>query len=233
MFGAIETSWLLGLPVAFVLGVFLGASPLTWPILAAAVGTRAATSDDTSHAAGRNAVLALGAGMTLVYASLGFAASNLDRYIREGLGAWAGITYAALATVAILGGVALLVRPNLLCRVPTGADRASRGPVSAFLLGIPLGMVNCPACAGVITGVTVAAATAGSTVYATTAMVVFGLGHTLALWLTSGLLLRPVRVVARHAATVQRAGAVLLVGAGIFYAWQAAGSGLTVGPTLP
>lgn len=107
LFGTIEDSWLLGLPVAVLLGALLGASPLTWPILAAAVGTRAAASPDTANRSGRTAVLALGAGLTLVYATLGLAAGSLDRFIREVLGAWTGVTYAGLAAVTIVAGAAL------------------------------------------------------------------------------------------------------------------------------
>lgn len=230
--GTMESSRWLGLPLAATVGILLGASPLAWPVLAAAVGARAGTSSDTSTRAGRTSVLALGAGITVVYASLGFVTGTLDRVLREGFGAWSGVGYAALALVSIGTGIALLARPGLLCG-RLGSRPVERGPVGAFLVGLPLGAVNCPACAGVITGVALAAGATGSTLYAVAAMVALGAGHTVALWLASSLLLQPVRVLARDPSTVQRAGAILLLLAGAFYAWQALGTGIDVAPTLP
>lgn len=233
LLGTIEQTWWLGLPVAVLVGVLLGASPLAWPVLAAAVGARAGTSADVRGRSGRTSVLALGSGITVVYASLGFVTGSLDEVLREGFGAWSGVGYIVLAVLCIGTGLLLLARPAILCHDLTARVRAERGPVGAFLLGLPLGVVNCPACAGVITGVALAAGATGSVAYAVAAMTALGLGHTLALWLASSLLLKPVRVAATRPATVQRAGAVLLVLAGLFYVWQAAGSGVEVAPTLP
>jgi cytochrome c biogenesis protein CcdA len=257
-FSLIEELWWAGIPAAAVVGILLGASPLAWPLLATATGLRAggvagrtstttsttsttsSTSTTTSTSATVSAsdggprdrvlVLALGAGVTTVYASLGLVTGQLERVIRDLMGAWSGVGYVLLAVVAAVGGLALLVRPTTSCRVLRTRELGGPG---AFALGIPLGIVNCPACAGVITGVAVAAATRGSVAYSVLIMVALGVGHTLALLLVSQLAVGAARPLVRRAETVQRLGGGLLLASAGFFLVQVALRGTTVGPTLP
>jgi cytochrome c biogenesis protein CcdA len=227
-FSLIEDLWWAGVPAAVVLGILLGASPLAWPLLATATGVRAGA--DGSERRSWTTVVALGAGVTVVYASLGLLTGQLERVIRDVMGAWSGVGYVLLAAVAAAGGLALLLRPVVSCRVL--ATREVGGP-AAFALGIPLGIVNCPACAGVITGVAVAAATRGSVPYSVAVMVALGVGHTLALLGVSQLALGAARPLARKAGTIQRVGGALLLGSAVFFLAQVAMRGTEVGPTLP
>jgi cytochrome c biogenesis protein CcdA len=254
-FSLIEELWWAGIPAAVVVGILLGASPLAWPLLATATGLRAGgvagrtstttaattsaiasptTSATTSAGVGghrdRVLVLALGAGVTTVYASLGLLTGQLERVIRDLMGAWSGVGYVLLAVIAAVGGLALLVRPTTACRVLRTRELGGPG---AFVLGIPLGIVNCPACAGVITGVAVAAATRGSVAYSVAIMVALGVGHTLALLLVSQLAVGAARPLVRRAETVQRLGGGLLLASAGFFLVQVALRGTSVGPTLP
>jgi cytochrome c biogenesis protein CcdA len=242
-FSLIEDLWWAGVPAAILVGILLGASPLAWPLLATAAGLRAGGAGEREPAAGRGRdaissggrrasalVLALGAGVTTVYASLGLVTGQLERVIRDLMGAWSGVGYVLLAVVAALGGIALLVRPSASCRVLR--TREVGGP-AAFALGIPLGIVNCPACAGVITGVAVAAATRGSVVYSVVVMAALGVGHTIALLGVSRLAVGAARPLVRRVETVQRIGGVLLLGSAGYFLFQVALRGTTVGPTLP
>jgi cytochrome c biogenesis protein CcdA len=237
-FSLIEQWWWAGVPAAVVLGVLLGASPLAWPLLATATGLRAggdagrASEDRAARDGPRSSVLvlALGAGVTAVYASLGLVTGQLERVIRDLMGAWSGVGYVLLAVVAAVGGLALLVRPITSCRVLRTRELGGPG---AFALGIPLGVVNCPACAGVITGVAVAAATRGSVAYSVLVMVALGVGHTLALLLVSQLAVGAARPLVRRAETVQRLGGGLLLASAGFFLLQVALRGTSVGPTLP
>jgi cytochrome c biogenesis protein CcdA len=240
-FSLIEELWWAGVPAAIVLGVLLGASPLAWPLLATATGFRAgaANASGAAEGAGRprserrradRLVVALGAGVTAVYASLGLVTGQLERVVRDVMGAWSGVGYVFLAVLAAAGGIALLVRPAMSCRVlrtpPVG------GP-AAFALGIPLGIVNCPACAGVITGVAVAAAAVGNVAYSVLIMTALGVGHTLALLFVSRLAVGAARPLIRRAETVQRIGGGLLLATAGFFVLQVALRGTSVGPTLP
>ena len=227
-FSLIEQWWWAGLPAAVLLGVLLGASPLAWPLLAAAVGIGTGASE-ADRRRGMWTLLALGAGLTVVYASLGFVVSELDRIIREVLGAWTGWGYAVLAVAIGLAGAAMVVRPaascRLLARPPTGAP-------GAFLLGVPLGLINCPACAGVITGVAVSSGVLGSTAYSVAIMTTLGVGHTLTLLVVSRLSATMMRPLVGSLG-LQRFGGVLLLAVAGFFVFQASVGGLEVGTRLP
>lgn len=228
-FTLIEQWWWAGPLAGLAVGVVLGGSPLAWPILATAVGVRAGASDDEPRSSGR-VLLALGAGITVVYAGLGLLTGQLERVISEVLGAWSGVGYVALTLAAAGAGLALLLRPGATCRTLV---RPPRGGPAAFLAGVALGIVNCPACAGIITGVAVSAAAIGSTTYSVAVMTALGIGHTLTLLVVSRLSLNVVREAARSLTAVQRTGGVLLLLSAAFFAFQAAAGGTSVSPTLP
>lgn len=228
-FEVIEQLWWAGPLAAVAVGVVLGASPLAWPILATAVGVRAGASGDEPRGSAL-VLVAMGAGITVVYASLGFLTGQLERVISEVLGAWSGLGYVALAVSAAGGGLFLLLRPNATCRTLV---RAPRGGPAAFLVGVMLGVVNCPACAGIITGVAVSAAALGSTTYSVLVMVALGVGHTLTLLLVSRLSLNVVREAAPSATAMQRTGGVLLLLSAAFFVFQIQAGGIAVAPTLP
>ena len=69
-----------------------------------------------------------GAGLTVVYASFGLLVGELDRIIREVLGAWSGVGYVVLAVVIGLGGAVMVLRPAVSCRVMADPPRAHREP---------------------------------------------------------------------------------------------------------
>jgi cytochrome c biogenesis protein CcdA len=214
--------------VGVLVGVVLAASPLAWPMAVAAVATGVASSDD-----GRVAwrpVVAVGAGITAVYVVLGLLVGAIDALVRDVLGASAGIVLAVLAVLAVGGGIVLVVRPLAACRTRMQRPRGSSG--AAVLLGVLLSAVTCPACAGVVTGVAVSAAAGWGAPSAVLAMLGLGIGHTLALVLLARLV-HPFTVGTRHLHTAQRVAGVALVAVGLFFAWQAYGTGTTVGPTLP
>jgi cytochrome c biogenesis protein CcdA len=131
---------------------------------------------------------------------------------------------------AAAGGLFLLVRPSATCR---NLVRTPRGGPAAFVVGVALGVVNCPACAGIITGVAVSAAALGSTTYSVLVMVALGIGHTLTLLLVSHLSLNVVREAARSVTAIQRTGGVLLLLSAAFFAFQVQAGGASVSPTLP
>lgn len=230
----IEQLWWLGPIAAIAVGVLLGASPLAWPILATAIGVRAGGRErrrgDRAGGTATWPIVGLGGGITLVYATVGLLSGELERFVREVLGAWSGVGYVVLAVGAAAGGALLLARPAASCRVLT---RPPTGAPTAFLLGVPLGIVNCPACAGVITGVAVSATALGSTTYSVVVMAALGVGHTLTLLLVSRLSLNALGELVRSPTAFQRIGGGLLLLSAAFFAWQALAVGTTVAPTLP
>lgn len=216
---------------AVAIGVVLGASPLAWPILATAIGVRAGGSQRPSAPARPGwagwTIVGLGAGLTVVYASLGLLSGQLDWSSAR---SWAPGRLRRLAIVAAAGGLLLLLRRTTSCRV---LARPLTGAPAAFLLGVPLGIVNCPACAGVITGVAVSAGVIGSTAYSTLVMAALGVGHTLTLLVVSKLSLNAAGEAIRSATGLQRLGGGLLLLCAVFFAFQASAMGTTIQTTLP
>ena len=227
-FSVIEQWWWAGPIAAVLLGVLLGANPLAWPLLTAAVGIGAGAGE-ADRRAGTWTLLSLGAGLTVVYASLGLVVGQLDRIIREVLGAWSGVGYVVLAVLIGVGGAVMVLRPAASCRViarpPTGAP-------GAFLVGVPLALLNCPACAGLITGVAVSSGVLGSTAYSVLIMAALGVGHTLTLLVVSRLARTTLRPVLGSVG-MQRLGGVLLLAVAGFFVLQASLGGTEVGATLP
>jgi cytochrome c-type biogenesis protein len=227
-FGLIEQLWWAGPIAAVAVGVVLGASPPSWPLLVIATGLRTGT-DGERRAGSPPVLLALGAGITVVYASLGLLAGQLDRVVTELFGAWAGAGHLVLAVALALAGAALLWRPAGTCRRWTSPWRGGPG---AFVLGLVLGVVNCPACAGIITGVAVSAGLGGGVGYRVLVMAALGVGHTLALVVVGRLSRNAVREVATVSATQRIGGVLLLVAAGVSVA-RVVAAGVGVGPVLP
>jgi hypothetical protein len=228
-FVLIEQYWWAGLPAAVAVGVVLGASPLAWPILTTAIGVRAGASErpDTRPLW---TLLGIGGGITVIYASLGFLTGQLEWVVRELFGAWSGVGYLALALAAVVGGLFLFLRPSSTCRV---LARPPSGAPAGFLVGVPLGIVNCPACAGVLTGAAVSAGALGSTTYSVAVMTAVGVGHTLTLLFVSRLSLNALGAMLPSPAALQRLGGTLLLLSAAFFVFQFQAMGIGLDPTMP
>ena len=144
-------------------------------------------------------------------------------------GVWSGVGYVVFAVILGVGGAVMVLRPaascRLLARPPTGAP-------GAFLLGVPLALLNCPACAGLITGVAVSSGVVGSTVHSVLVMAALGVGHTVTLLVISRLARTTLRPVFGSVG-MQRLGGVLVVAVAGFFVLQASLGGTEVGARLP
>lgn len=230
----IETVWWLGIPAAVLMGVVLGANPAALPLLGTALGLGAAGA-----APQRRLSLwlagAFGAGLVVVYGLVGLVAGSVGDVVADLLAPGSGIAYTILA--AGVGGVGLvqLLRPATVCTAceKPGGRRASL--LGAFGLGVPAGLVNCPACAGVITGVAASSAALGNVPYSVAVMTALGVGHAAALVAMTWLLVTnwswppSPRVLDR---TRRISGIVLLAVAG-FFLWRAALVGIAPERWLP
>jgi cytochrome c-type biogenesis protein len=228
-FALIEQLWWAGPAAALVVGVVLGASPPSWPLLVVATGLRTGT-DGERRAGSPSVLLALGAGITVVYASLGLLAGQLDRVVTDVFGAWAGAGHLVLAVALAGAGGVMLWRPAGSCRVWSSPRRGGPG---AFALGLVLGVVNCPACAGIITGVAVSAGVHGGVAYRVLVMAALGVGHTAALLLVSRFSRNAFRELSANVSVTQRIGGVLLLAAAGISIARVVAAGISVGPVLP
>jgi len=230
-FALIESTWWLGIPIAFLAGIFLGLSPLALPITgtAAGLGISGAVGGRSS---GVKLVAAFGAGMILVYTAVGLAAGRIDAVIEGFLLPYAGIGYLLIA--ALLLGLSgwLLFRPAAFCTACAKPLKANPTVLGAFLAGIPGGFVNCPACAAIVTGVAASAAQLGKPFYSGAVMFSLGVGHIAVLVFGTWLVTRRWTPSARWRQLAQRLAAVLLVLVAAYFLYLSSLSGFRPGPRL-
>lgn len=230
-FSLIETYWWAGVPVALLMGVMLTINPLALPVLGTAIGIGTAGS-----VADRNRTVplaaAFGAGLLLVYTVVGILASRIDALVESVFKPWAGWGYLVIGIILAVFGGALLLRPSAFCLAC--AKPAKRNPtlMGAFVAGIPAGFVNCPACAGIVTGVAAASAMIGNPLYSTAVMFSFGAGHAVALVTLAWLVTRHVSPSARLLRILRPVVAVAFFAGGAWFLWAALGWGLGTGPRL-
>jgi cytochrome c biogenesis protein CcdA len=175
-FSLIEQTWWLGIPVAFLMGVLLGANPLALPITGTAIGLGASGALAAQGAAVK-LTAAFGGGMVLVYTLVGVLAGRLDELVEGILRPYSGIGYLLLGLLILGFALWLMFRPSAFCASCESAPRQSSTIIGAFVAGIPGGFVNCPACAAIITGVAASSATLGNPLYSGVVIFALGAGH--------------------------------------------------------
>ncbi|ABG04783.1 cytochrome c biogenesis protein, transmembrane region [Rubrobacter xylanophilus DSM 9941] len=171
----LESGSPLGLLLAVVAGVALGLTPATYPMVPAVVGY---VSGEEKLTRERAAVLSLAfvLGVSTVYAVLGIAFGMLGLALLTLLNRSIWLWYGLLAPVLwVMGLRALgLLRLGVPMLAVPDVERAKRGLLGAFLLGMPFGLAGCPTCALILPSVLTAVAASGSP--AMGALVMFGLG---------------------------------------------------------
>lgn len=158
------------------MGALLSANPAALPILGTFIGFGSAGALAARGGAVKVAA-AFGAGMVVVYTAVGIVAGRIDDLTESILRPYSGIGYLVLGILISGFALFLLVRPSSFCAACAMPTRRNVTALGAFLAGIPAGLVNCPACAGVVIGVAASAAAFGNTIYSALVMFAFGIGH--------------------------------------------------------
>lgn len=146
-FSLIASVWWLGLPVALIMGALLTVNPAAWPVLGAALGM-SASGELGAPRGGLKLVSAFGAGLVVVYTSVGIFAGAIDAVTERFLRPYEGIGYLILGGALVGIAAFLLLRPASFCAACARSAPRSATVAGAFLAGLPAGFVNCPACAG-------------------------------------------------------------------------------------
>jgi cytochrome c biogenesis protein CcdA len=175
-FSLIESTWWLGVPVALVMGALLGANPAALPMLGTAIGFGSAGALAARGGAIKVAA-GFGAGMVVVYTAVGVVAERVDDLTESILRPYSGIGYLILGILISAFALFLLFRPSAFCSACAMPAKRNATVLGAFIAGIPAGLVNCPACAGVVIGVAASAAAFGNAVYSSVVMLALGFGH--------------------------------------------------------
>ncbi len=178
-------------------------------------------------------VAAFGAGMILVYTAVGLAAAQIDTVIDVYLRPYAGIGYLLVATLLLGMAGWLLLRPAAFCSACAKPLGTSPSALGAFFAGIPGGLVNCPACAAIVTGFAASAAQLGRPLYSGAVMFALGAGHIAVLIIGTWFLTRRWTPSARWQLFAQRSAAALLGLIAAYFLYLSFLNGLDTGPRLP
>ncbi|MBI4507193.1 MAG: sulfite exporter TauE/SafE family protein [Chloroflexi bacterium] len=207
--------------LAFVLGLLSTATPTTFALVPVVVGY-VGTSARSRPAAWGRALGFLG-GITLVNvgvgALFGMAGALAQELVGGNVAVWnalAGLLTLWVALAAL--GIVALPLPAL---APTGMPSGSW--LGAFALGLPFGLVTCPTCVPLMVPVALGAALTGAAWYGGLLFLAFAIGRGVPLLLIGAAAgrLKGLQSVARHRPTVERASAVLLLAAALYFLSQA------------
>ena len=210
---------------AVVLAFFLGAlstlTPATFALAPVVVGYVGASAH--SRPAGWGRALAFLGGLTLVNVAMGAffgAAGALAQEVTGGnLALWNGLAGLLTLVIALSAlGVVRLPLPTLATPIAPSSSWAG-----AFTLGLPFGLVSCPTCMPVMVPVALGAAATGTAWYGGLLFLAFAVGRGLPLLLIGGMtgFFKGLRGVSRYIPAVERASALLLLLAGLYFLSQA------------
>lgn len=207
--------------LALILGLLSTFTPSTFALVPVVVGYVGAGARSRPEAWAR--VLAFLAGLSLVNVAIGALFGAAGALAQEVVGgnvalwnALAGLLTLWVALAAL--GVVPLPLPAL---APNGAATGSW--LGAFTLGLPFGLVTCPTCVPLMVPVALGAALTGAAWYGALLFLVFAIGRAIPLLLVGAAAgtLKGLKGFARHMPAVERASALLLLAAALYFLGQA------------
>ncbi len=220
-----------GSPLAFALvalaGLAMGVAPSSLPLYSIVIGYVAGRrEDDAVVERGRGLVLSSGfvLGMATVDATIGALFGFIGDVLIRTLTSYLVLTNLFLAALLVIFGLALLRKIRFAFPVLRPALRRADSFPAAYALGIPFGLSTCPACTPMILPILGAAAATGEPWLGAGLLFVFGLarGAPLVLAGTAAGMFKHVRRAATWVPTVERAGAVLLFLAALYFVYESA-----------
>lgn len=237
--GVFDEVSVLAFGLAALIGLVVAFAPSSLAMAPAIMGyVSTSGTSSTRRAGGLSALFLLG--MLLTNIALGALFALGGKAVMQAVGARAWVWYGVVAVLLVVMALILLgvwrprlpsYRPSLpgLRRRDGGGDpvsaRAGEGRAGgAFALGVPFGLMACPACTPLLMPLALGAAATGEPVYGAALMGVFGLGRgvpMVVLGTFTGTLQAGGGSLARTATVIQRIlGVVLLVAAG-YFVWSA------------
>lgn len=224
--GYLREGSVVGVGLAAVAGVALGLTPATYLMMPVVVGCTAGGGSGTRlRASWISAAFVLGMSTTymLLGAAFGFAGLALMNLLNRSVWLWYGL----LAPFLLVMGLRLLglVRFELPLFTSPDPEKARRGMLGAYLLGLPSGLAGCPSCALILPSALAAVAASGNPFVGALTMLALGLGQGAVLVVAGtfgGSLVGGkggLRTAYRLA--VEKALGLLLLVSGLYFAWRA------------
>lgn len=218
---AVRTPSLAGAALTALAGALVILSPAALPAISAVSGATA--SDTSSRWQGLRLSSAFVLGMM-----------TLDALIGAGLGVAGATTMsflgANLLRFQLLVGTLLILLALLMWRkihipVPWQQRMVSKieTPRQAYLLGVPFGLLSCPACTPLLFPVAVGIAATANPIYGAALMAVFALGQGIPLIALGTGLSRVVRTqsVRRTIGRIELLGGLFFLAGGLYLLWTA------------
>jgi cytochrome c-type biogenesis protein len=230
---------LVAFALAGVIGLVVAFAPSSLAMAPAIMGYVSTSGTSSTRRAGGLSLLFL-AGMLLTNMVLGVLFALGGKAVMQAIGSRVWIWYGVVAVLLLAMALILLgvwrprlpsYRPNIPgLRGKTATERAGRSVLAgrgraggAFALGVPFGLMACPACTPLLMPLALGAAATADPLYGAALLGVFGLGRGVPVVLlgTCTSALSAGGSLARGAAVVQRMlGVVLLVAVG-YFVWSA------------
>lgn len=133
------------------------------------------------------------------------------------------LTYAFLAVVLAVVGLALLRVIRLTVPVLAPTPNAARTFIRSYLVGLPFGLSTCPACTPLLLPVVGAAASTADPLMGGVLMLTFGIARGIPIVLVGGLAasVKHLRRTRKFVLWVERISGILLLLAAAYFAYQA------------
>jgi len=212
-----------GALLAIPLGLALGLSPLSYPMVPAVVGCTAGEKTTAGRRAAVSAAFA--GGVATVYVALGMVFGMLGLTLLALLNRSIWLWFAILAPFMWIMGLRMLGVFGFGVPFLSRPDPASgRGGLpGAFLLGVPFGLAGCPTCALILPSMLVAVAASGSPVVGALAMLGLGVGQGIVLVAAGTLVggLAKLKRFAPYRVAVERSFGVVLLVVAAYFTWRA------------
>ncbi len=208
-------------------GLVVGIAPSSFPLLSVAAGL-AAGRGTAAPLAPRIEGLWLASGFALgiaiVDAVLGALFGLAGFAVLRVLNQFMAAAYGLLGIILAVAGLALLRIIHITIPVLAPSPKPTRGFVGSFLLGLPFGLSTCPACTPLLLPVVAAAATTADPVMGAVLMFTFGLARGIPIVAagTAAGLFAHLRRTHAFVRWVERTGGVLMLGAALYFLYQAA-----------
>lgn len=207
--------------LASLLGLLATFTPATFALAPVVVGYVGAGAHSRSAAWGR--ALAFLSGVSLANVAIGALFGAAGALAQQLIGGNVALWNALAGLLTLLTALAALgVVPLPLPVIgPTAAP--GRSWFGAFTLGLPFGLVTCPTCVPLLVPVALGAALTGKAWYGGLLFLAFAVGRGIPLLLIGGVtgVFKGLRGISRHMPLVERASAVLLLVASLYFLAQA------------
>lgn len=207
-------------------GLIVGIAPGSFPLISVAAGLAAGRD---APAPGRRSIdgfrLSMGfaLGIATVDAVLGALFGLAGFAVLRVLASYLALAYALLTIMLVIAGLALLRVVHIVVPVLTPSSKPTRGILGSYLLGLPFGLSTCPACTPLLLPVVTAAAATADPAMGAILMATFGLARGIPIVAagTAAGRLAHLGHTRRFALWAERAGGVLMLGAALYFAYQA------------